>query len=225
MGGRRARPRVAAAIPRGATEGAGAAAAGHWLSGAASRGRSRGQVPSRPALPRNDRPRRKDAGRLRVDSNRGEVRHLGVDPRPDRLGKGSRRADDSRAEQTRHRAVPGGQLRGAARHVVRIGALWLREGRLHRRERPQARPHRARQQRHAVPRRDRRSIDRGPGQAPARARGAEARAPGRPPEYRRQLQAHLGHQPAAGAVRAGRPFSRGPLLPRQRVLNPPAVPP
>ena len=40
-------------------------------------------------------------------------------------------------------AVPGGQLRGAARHAVRVGDLRLREGRVHRRARSQARTARA----------------------------------------------------------------------------------
>ena len=45
------------------------------------------------------------------------------------------------------REVPGGQLRGAARHAVRIGDLRLREGRVHRRARSQAGTARARQRR------------------------------------------------------------------------------
>ena len=64
----------------------------------------RGPVAVGAALPRDDRPRREDAGRLRVDPHRGQVRHLGADPRADRLGQGSRRADDPRAEPPRHRA-------------------------------------------------------------------------------------------------------------------------
>ena len=43
--------------------------------------------------------------------------------------------------------VPGGQLRGAARHAVRVGNLRLREGRIHRRARSQTGPPRARQRR------------------------------------------------------------------------------
>ena len=80
-----------------------------------------------PALPRNDRPRREDARRVRVDPHRREVRHLRADPRADRIGQGSRGADDPRAEPPRHEQVPGRQLRGAARHAVRVGALRLRE--------------------------------------------------------------------------------------------------
>ena len=92
-----------------------------------------------PALPRDDRPRREDAGRLRVDPDGGQVRHLGADPRAHRIGQGSRRADDPRAGRAQHRALPGGELRGAARHAVRIRDLRLREGRVHRRARSQAR--------------------------------------------------------------------------------------
>ena len=43
------------------------------------------QSPVGPALPRDDRPRREDARRLRVDPHRREVGHLGADPRPDRI--------------------------------------------------------------------------------------------------------------------------------------------
>ena len=139
----------------------------------------RGSLAVGPALPRDDRPRREDARRLRVDPHRGEVRHLGADPRPDRLGQGSGGADDPRVEPPRHQQVPGRQLRRAAGYAVRVGDLRLREGRVHRRPRPQARPPRARQQRHAVPRRDRRPLDHRAGEAAARARGAALRAPRR----------------------------------------------
>ena len=61
-------------------------------------GQHRRSVAVGAALPRNDRPRREDADRLRVDPHRRQVRHLGADPRTDRLGQGSRRADDPRAE-------------------------------------------------------------------------------------------------------------------------------
>ena len=128
----------------------------------------------------------------------------------------------SRAQR---REVPGGQLRGAARHAVRVGNLRLREGRVHRRARPQAGPPRAGQRRHAVPRRDRRPVAHRAGQAAARARGAPLRAARRQQVDRGRLPADLGDQPAARAVRARRPLPRGPLLPRQRVRDPAAVAP
>jgi hypothetical protein len=46
-----------------------------------------------------------------VDSHRGKVRYLGLDPRPHRLRQGSRGADDPRVEPPRARELPGRQLR------------------------------------------------------------------------------------------------------------------
>ena len=92
------------------------------------RGRQhRGSVALGPAVPRNDRPRREDADRLRMDPHGGQVGHLGADSRADRLGQGSRRPDDPRAEPAQRREVPGGQLRRAARHALRVGNLRVRE--------------------------------------------------------------------------------------------------
>ena len=68
------------------------------LPRAARRGQHRGSVAVGPALPRDDRPRREDADRLRVDPHRRQVGHLGADPRADRIGQGSRGPDDPRAE-------------------------------------------------------------------------------------------------------------------------------
>ena len=55
-------------------------------------GQHRGSVAVGPALPRNDRPRREDADRLRVDPHGRQVRHLGArsSGRPDRARKSSR---------------------------------------------------------------------------------------------------------------------------------------
>ena len=78
-----------------------------------------------------------------------------ADPRPDRLGQGSRRPHHPRTEQPAARDVPGGELRGPARLAVRVGGVRLRARRVHGRLRTQARPHRTRQPRHAVPRRGR----------------------------------------------------------------------
>ncbi len=121
------------------------------------------------------------------------------------------------------RELPGGQLRGAARHAVRVGDLRLRKGRVHRRQRPQARTARAGRPRHAVPRRDRRPVAGGAGQAAARARGSPLRAARRPEVGARRLPADLGDQPPARPVRPRQPLPRGSLLPRQRLRHPPAV--
>ena len=185
--------------------------------------RHRGHLAVGAALPRDHRPRREDAGHLRVDSHRGQVGHLGAHPRSDRRRQGSRGPDDPRAVAARHREVPGGQLRGAARHAVRIGDFRLREGRLHRRPRPQAGPPRAGQRRHVLPRRGRRPVAGGAGQDPARARGAALRTARRQQVDPRRLPADLGHQPPARSVRAREPLSRGPVLPGQRLLDPAAV--
>ena len=154
---------------------------------------ARGPVAVRSAFPRDDRPRREDARRVRVDPDRREVRHLGADPRTDRLGQGSRRADDPRAQPPRDEQVPGGQHGRASRHAVRVGDLRLREGRVHRRVRPQAGPARDGQQRHALPRRDRRHVAHRAGKAAARSRGAPVRAARRQHADRRQFPSDLGH--------------------------------
>ena len=78
--------------------------AARQLPRAPRRGQHRRPVAVGPALPRDDRPRREDADRLRVDPDRREVGHLGADPRADRIGQGSRRADDPRAEPPQRRA-------------------------------------------------------------------------------------------------------------------------
>ena len=107
--------------------------------------------------------------------------------------------------------VPGGQLRRAARHAVRVGNLRLRKRRVHRRARPQAGPARAGQRRHAVPRRNRRPVAGRAGQAAARARRAPLRAARRQQVDPCRLPADFGHQPAARPVRAREPLPRRPL--------------
>ena len=129
---RRAPPRAARTQP-----------AARHLPRAQRRRQHRRPVAVGAALPRNDRAGREDARRLRVDPHRSQVGYLGPDPGPDRVGQGSRGADDPRAESPRTGELPGGELRGAPRHAVRIGDLRLREGRVHRRARPQAGPRRA----------------------------------------------------------------------------------
>ena len=121
------------------------------------------------------------------------------------------------------RELPGRQLRRAARHAVRVGNLRLREGRVHRRARSQARTRRAGRPRHAVPRRNRRPVARRAGQAAARARGSAVRAARRTEVGAGRFPPDLRDQPAARPVRPRQPFPRGPLLPRQRVLDPAAL--
>ena len=208
----------------GSTPASAAGQAPRHLPRTSRRGRHRGHLALGAALPRADRPRREDAGHLRVDPHGGQVGHLGAHPRPDRRRQGSGGADDPRAVAARHREVPGGELRRPARHAVRIGDLRLREGRLHRRPRAQAGPARAGQRRHVLPRRGRRPVAGGAGQDPARPRRAPLRAAGRQQVDPRRLPADLGHQsPARRSSSARVAVPRGPLLPRQRLLDPPAV--
>lgn len=110
----------------------------------------------------------------------------------------------------RGQEVPGRQLRGAARHPVRVGDLRLRERGVHGRARSQTRPPRNGQRGHVVPGRGRRLVARGPGQAAARARRAPVRAARRQSIDLGGLPAHLRHQPPARFVRAREPVPRGP---------------
>ena len=75
-------------------------------------GQQRGSGAVGPALPGNDRPRREDADRLRMDPDSGEIGHLGPDPRADGFGQGTRGADDSRVE-------PPGDKRSSRRSTAR----------------------------------------------------------------------------------------------------------
>ena len=87
---------------RGGTSGRpGRRAAARWLSQRTGRRQPRGSFTGRAALPRDDRVRREDAGRLRVDQDGGQVGHLGPHARPDRVRQGSRGPDDPRTESPR----------------------------------------------------------------------------------------------------------------------------
>ena len=97
-----------------------------------------------------------DAPDLRADRPGRPREHDRPDSR--RVGdrQGADRARHSLQLVARGEAVREGELRGAARHVDRVGALRLREGRVHRRHGAQEGPVRAGRRRHAVSRRDRR---------------------------------------------------------------------
>ena len=102
--------------------------------------------------------------------------HDGADPRRVGHRQGADRARDPLQLAAREEAVRQGELRGAARDADRVGAVRLREGRVHRRRRAQEGPLRAGRRRHAVPRRDRRHQPVDAGEAAARAAGARVRA-------------------------------------------------
>ena len=90
--------------------------------------------------------------------------------------QGSARARDSRDRTARRRTVRRGQLRRDSARADRIGAVRSRERRVHRRDARSRRLLRRGEQRHALPRRDRRAADRAPAESLARARDQEASA-------------------------------------------------
>ena len=94
-------------------------------------------------------------------------------------GQGARRAGHPQPRPASGRALRGGQLRRAARHPGRVGALRLRARRLHRRPPRQAGALRPGPGRHALPGRDRRDLAGRAGQAAARPAGARVHAAGR----------------------------------------------
>ncbi len=143
----------------------------------------------------------------------------GAAPGRERHGQGALRAHAARAQPAQRRTVRRDQLRGNSREPPRDGALRLRERRVHRRERAQAGPVRARTPGHAFPRRNRGAADRAPGEDPARARGAALRARRRHRVAAGGRPHRGGHQPEPQS-RCGEPaVPRGPVLPAVRVSH------
>ena len=105
-------------------------------------------------------------------------RHHRPAHRPDRHRQGVDGARAARAQPPARRPLHGDQPAGGARHPDRRGAVRSRAGRLHRRAGGAQGAARGGRGRHPVPRRDRRSVGRHPGEDPAGARGEDLRAPG-----------------------------------------------
>ena len=99
-----------------------------------------------------------------------------VAARTDRHRQGVVRARAARAQPPPRASAGARQLRGAAAVTGRERVVRPREGRLHRRGGAAAGPVRARRRRHDLPRRNRRSAARHPGEVPARAAGRRVRA-------------------------------------------------
>ena len=78
---------------------------------------------------------------------------------------------------------------------------------------------------HPLPRRNRRPLDCGPGQAVARARRAALRASRRQQVDSRRFPPDFGHKSAAGPLRARWAIPRRSVLPRERVCHPAALAP
>ena len=110
-----------------------------------------------------------------------------------------------------------GELRRAARHADRIGAVRLREGRVHRRPQRRKGPLRAGRRRHAVPRRNRRHQPADAGEAAARAAGARVRALGGTETIQVERPPHRRHEQVARDGDRRRHVPRGSLLPAERL--------
>ena len=139
---------------------AGAQRAAHGRGGAAAAAR-REHAPAAGAaralrLLEHHRHQRADAADVRAGGAGRADQHHRADPRRVGHRQGADRARHPLQLAAREEAVRQGELRGAARHADRVGAVRLREGRVHRRQRPQEGPLRDGRGRHAVPRRDRR---------------------------------------------------------------------
>ena len=138
-------------------------------------------------------------------------------PGRERRGQGAGRAFDPPDEPPPRPAVRRGRLRDAQREPAAERALRPPEGRLHRRDRPQARSLRGRRHRDALSRRDRRGQPGAAGQAAARARDRQLPASRQHggPEGRRAAGGRDQPRPAADEPRGDLP--RGSLLPAQRL--------
>ncbi len=87
-------------------------------------------------LLQHHRHQRADAADVRAGGAGRADQHHGADPRRVGHRQGADRARHPLQLAAREEAVRQGELRGAARHADRVGAVRLREGRLHRRAAP-----------------------------------------------------------------------------------------
>ena len=120
------------------------------------------------------------------------------------------------AEHAARRGLRRDQLRRDPRHSARVGAVRLREGRVHGRRQADAGQDRGRRRRHVVPRRDRRHAVVAAGEAAAVPAGAHHRADRRPrrDSRRRARGVRDEQEPAPGD--GDRRVPRRSLLPHQR---------
>ena len=111
------------------------------------------------------------------------------------------------------------QLRRAAARAARVRAVRPRGRRLHRRAQAPARPHRAGERRHALPRRDRRARARPAGEAAQGDRGS-ARAPARlGARGGGRRAAHCREQPRPRGASSGQALSASDLFHRLSVFG------
>ena len=106
-----------------------------------------------------------------ADRPRRDRQWHGADHRGDRHRQGAGRARRARRKFARRENLRRPELRGADGLAARERVVRACPRGVHRRRHRARRADRARQWRHAVPRRDRDHVERGAGEAPARARG------------------------------------------------------
>ena len=144
------------------------------------------------------------------------LQRLGAAARGERHRQGAGRAGAPPEQPAAGEAVRARGLRGAPGDAARERALRPREGLVHRRALQPRRTLRGRRRRHAVPRRDRRHLADGPGQAAALPPGARVRARRRQPDVQGRRADRRRDAPRPREEARGRRVPRGPLLPPQR---------
>ena len=166
--------------------------------------------------------RRRHRGERRHAQGLPDDREGGADERDDaaarrkRHRQGSLGARHSHAEQSARRTVRRDQLRGHPGHAARVGAVRLREGRVHGRREANAGQDRKRRRRHVVPRRDRRHAGLAASEAPAVLAAADDRAHRRPRRDSRRRARGVRDQQESAPGDGDRRVPRGPVLPNQR---------
>ncbi len=144
--------------------------------------------------------------------------------RADRGGKrdrqGADRALDPRPLGATGPADARGELRRHPARAPRVGALWPRKGRLHRRAPAEAGTSGARERRDALPRRGRRDEPDHPGQAPPGSRANDVQARRRDQGHHGERPGDLGDESEPRNDGPGAALSRGPLLPAEGRSDP-----
>ena len=188
--------------------------------------RARPAAPHRPPpvrLRQHGRPLGGDAPGFRPGAPGRQVEHHRADPRRNRHRQGTDRQRHPLQLAARAQRDRPPQLRGAAGKPARIRTLRPRARRLHRRRRIAQGALRAGARRHAVPRRNRRSLAALPGQAAARPAGRRIRARRRQQDDQGRRAHHRRHPPRSGNRRRHGRLPRGSVLPPERHADLPAA--
>ena len=176
------------------------------------------------ALPwRGHRPERRDPEDPANGGAGGSHGLLRSRARRDRQRQGARGPGHPPAEPAQGPPDGQGQLRGAAHRPRRERAVRPREGGLHRGPDAPDRALRGRRRLDPLPRRGRRAVARGAGQAAARAGDGRVRAAGEPPHDQGRRARRRGHEPRPRRGDQEGALPGGPLLPPQRLPDPGAA--